>query len=204
MKTPLSVIELITQGQDAGDSSFESIKEELDLMRQGLDTVLYMARLETFEQDFYVEKVSLEKIANDVVHENKRIFIRSYVYPPIFINSEIMVYTDAKWCRFIFNQVLINAIKYSGGNGENIIISAFTKDLDVIFEIQDSGVEIPKLDLIRVFPPFYTGENGRKFKESTGMGLYLVKNIIEKLNYKIEIESDVEKGTKVRIIFQVS
>lgn len=77
----------------------------------------------------------------------------------------------------------------------------FKRGKSGVLEIQDPGVGIPKEDLSRVFRPFYTGKNGRKFKESTGMGLYLVKNITERLNHDIEIESEVDRGTKIRIIF---
>ncbi|PHC35855.1 hypothetical protein COF09_30600 [Bacillus toyonensis] len=117
------------------------------------------------------------------------------------IVQEYTVESDRKWLRFIVNQILSNAIKYSAGSRGNITIAVFEKDKSVVLEIQDYGVGIPKEDLPRVFRPFYTGENGRKFKESTGMGLYLVKNIIARLSHKIEIESEFEKGTKVRIIF---
>lgn len=199
MKTPLSVIELITQEEDG--ESFESIAEEVDRMKYGLEMVLYMERLETFEQDFYVERVSLLDIVQDVVRENKLLFIRSYVYPEVKVDPNLIVETDRKWLRFVINQVLSNAIKYSAGSRKNITMATFEIGKSVTLEIQDRGVGIPKEDLPRVFRPFYTGENGRKFKESTGMGLYLVKSIIEKMDHEIEIESEVGKGTKIRIIF---
>ncbi|KMN46710.1 sensor histidine kinase [Bacillus sp. LK2] len=199
MKTPLSVIELITQEEDG--ESFESIAEEIDRMKYGLEMVLYMERLETFEQDFYVERVSLQDIVQEVVRENKLLFIRSYVYPEVKVNPNLIVETDRKWLRFVINQVLSNAIKYSAGSRKNVTMATFEEGRSIILEIQDHGVGIPKEDLPRVFRPFYTGENGRKFKESTGMGLYLVKSIIEKMDHDIEIESEVGKGTKIRIIF---
>ncbi|MCM3200602.1 sensor histidine kinase [Bacillus cereus] len=199
MKTPLSVIELITQEEDG--ESFESIAEEVDRMKYGLEMVLYMERLETFEQDFYVERVSLQDIVQEVVRENKLLFIRSYVYPEVKVNPNLIVETDRKWLRFVINQVVSNAIKYSAGSRKNVTMATFEEGRSIILEIQDRGVGIPKEDLPRVFRPFYTGENGRKFKESTGMGLYLVKSIIEKMEHAIEIESEVGKGTKIRIIF---
>ncbi|MGN4446718.1 sensor histidine kinase [Bacillus cereus group sp. MYBK79-1] len=199
MKTPLSVIELITQEENG--ESIESIVEEVDRMKYGLEMVLYTARLETFEKDFYVERVSLQDIVQEVVRENKRLFIRSYVYPEVKVNPNLIVETDGKWLRFVINQVVSNAIKYSAGSRKNITMATFEEGRSIVFEIQDHGVGIPKEDLPRVFHPFYTGENGRRFKESTGMGLYLVKNIIERMNHDIEIESEVGTGTKIRIIF---
>lgn len=199
MKTPLSVIELITQEENG--EVFESIVEEVDQMQYGLEMVLYMARLQTFEQDFYVERVSLQEIVQEVIRENKRLFIRSYVYPEVKVKQTIMVETDRKWLRFVIHQVISNAIKYSAGSRKNVTITTLEEERSVILEINDHGVGIPKEDLPRVFRPFYTGINGRKFKESTGMGLYLVKNIIKRLEHDIEIKSEVGKGTTICIIF---
>lgn len=67
--------------------------------------------------------------------------------------------------------------------------------------MQDFGVGIPIVDQKRVFNKFYTGENGRKYRESTGMGLYLVKEVAERLEHRLELESKVGIGTTIRIIF---
>ncbi|AYB36941.1 sensor histidine kinase [Brevibacillus laterosporus] len=199
MKTPLSVIELITQRED--DERFESIAEETDKLRKGLDMALYIARLETFEQDFSVDHVHLLPIVNKVVHDNKGFFIRNYVYPDVKIESILTVETDAKWLVFMLDQLLSNAIKYSAGTHEKVTISAYTQGEAVVLEVEDRGVGIPTADLPRVFRSFFTGENGREFKESTGMGLYLVKEVAEKLNHSVEIQSEAGKGTIVQIIF---
>lgn len=199
MKTPLSVIEMITQ--DGGDERMGSISEETDRLRRGLDMALYTARLGTFEQDFSVDSVDLRQLANEAVHEYKRYFIRSRVYPEVSIEEGISVRTDAKWIQFILGQLLNNAIKYSAGSGKKVTLSAVKEGRDVVLNIQDRGVGIPKADLPRVFRPFYTGENGRRFKESTGMGLYIVKEVIDKLNHRIELESVEGEGTLVRIRF---
>ena len=53
-------------------------------------------------------------------------------------------------------------------------------------EVKDFGVGIPETDKRRIFDPFYTGENGRKFRESTGMGLYLLKEALNILGHRIE------------------
>ncbi|MGM1050651.1 MAG: sensor histidine kinase [Bacillota bacterium] len=203
MKTPLSVIEMITQEDD--NDSFRSISEESDRLRRGLDMVLYMSRLETFEQDFSVEPVSLQQLVKEAVHENKRYFIHSHVYPEVLVDPGIVVQTDFKWLRFILLQLLSNAIKYSAGSGQKVTISAFKtlNGREIRLEVRDRGIGIPKSDLTRVFNPFYTGENGRKLKESTGMGLYLVKEVVQKLNHSIELESEVGKGTVVRLIFTI-
>ncbi|GIO32515.1 MULTISPECIES: sensor histidine kinase [Paenibacillus] len=200
MKTPLSVIEMITQ--DAGDERMSSISEEADRLRRGLEMALYAARLGTFEQDFSVDDADLKRLVSEAVHEYRRYFIRSHVYPEVRIDEGISVRTDAKWMRFILEQLLNNAIKYSAGSGQKVTITAKKEQRDVVLEIKDRGVGIPKADLPRVFRPFYTGENGRRFKESTGMGLYIVKEVIDKLQHGIELESAEGQGTLVRIRFR--
>ncbi|MBS4201927.1 sensor histidine kinase [Bacillus sp. FJAT-49732] len=195
MKTPLSVIQLITQEED--DERFTSIQEEVDKIGKGLDMVLYAARLEAFEHDFQVELVSLRKMTEQAISENKRLFIKNRVYPEIHIDQNILVDSDEKWLMFILNQLITNAVKYSTGISQKILIKGSDRSL----EVQDNGIGIPKSDIKRVFNPFYTGENGRLYRESTGMGLYLVKEVCDRLGHQVEIASEVEEGTTVKIKF---
>ncbi len=199
MKTPLSVIELLIQEDDQPHS--ESIAEETERMKKGLNMALTISRLETFEGDFYVQEVNLFEIVNQVIQDNKRYLIHNYVYPEVHITPDHVLKTDAKWLRFVIDQVLTNAIKYSSQSREKILISAYRTEQTIILEITDHGVGIPATDLPRVFQPFFTGENGRKYKESTGMGLHLVKVILDQLNHDVEIESEIDHGTTVRFRF---
>jgi len=65
--------------------------------------------------------------------------------------------------------------------------------------IEDTGIGIEQEDLPRIFEKGFTGYNGRTDKKSTGIGLYLCKQILNKLSHTIEVESVVGKGTKVKI-----
>ena len=71
----------------------------------------------------------------------------------------------------------------------------------VMLTIEDEGVGIIERDLDRVFEKGFTGENGRKFGKSTGIGLYLCKKLCNKLGLGLEIQSKVNVGTKISIIF---
>ena len=76
------------------------------------------------------------------------------------------------------------------------------KDKDKVkLNIKDEGIGIAKKDLRRVFDQFFTGENGRKYGESTGMGLYLCREVLTKLGHVITVESEIDKGTTVTIEF---
>ncbi|PKR86696.1 sensor histidine kinase [Heyndrickxia camelliae] len=199
MKTPISVIHLMIQDKD--ESPYTEIGDELERLRKGLEMVLYISRLNTFDRDFYVETLSLEKIVRSVSSAQKRLFIRKHVFPMIEVPENLQVTSDEKWLSFVLTQLITNAIRYTIHENRKIYFRGFTRGIHSVLEIQDEGVGIPKSDLPRVFDPYFTGENGRHFQESTGMGLYLTKQICEKLGHRIEIESTINKGTIVRIIF---
>ncbi|MFC0522772.1 sensor histidine kinase [Pontibacillus salicampi] len=192
-KTPLSVIELLLQ--DDGELKKESMQEELDKLKQGLTTALYLARLQSFRHDFQVERVSLCSMVREVIQDNKRFFLQNDIYPDMHIKNDVDIFTDKKWFTFTLSQVVINAIKYSNNPHQRVTIRTLHKDTYIELQVIDRGVGIPLQDINRVFEPFYTGENGRHYTESTGMGLYLVKEVIESLDHKCYIESQPGKGT---------
>jgi OmpR family two-component system sensor histidine kinase YxdK len=200
MKTPLSVIHLIIQDKDG--SPFTAIGDELDRLRKGLETVLYTARLDTFEHDFYVERLELSAVVRSVTSEQKRLFIRKRVFPVISVEGGISITSDEKWLSFVLTQLITNALRYTVEEGRFVHFHGHLQEQGrVVLEVRDEGVGIPPGDLPRVFDPYFTGINGRSFQESTGMGLYLVKQICGKLEHEVEITSEVGKGTTVRIVF---
>ncbi|MGM8363923.1 sensor histidine kinase [Virgibacillus sp. W0181] len=199
MKTPLSVIELSAQELDEPESS--NIREETGRIKNGLNTVLYMARMRTIQEDFQIKPVELKKIIQAVNQENKRFYIRNEVYPRVTIKSNLTVETDEKWLFFIIDQLLHNAVKYTAGRSNRIDITVYKRAEAAVLEITDYGVGIPVHDKKRVFQAFYTGDNGRTFRESTGIGLYLTKEVIDYLGHTIEVASTVDKGTTFRICF---
>lgn len=203
MKTPLSVIELTAQNLDEPESS--SIREETERMKTGLNTVLYMARLRTIEQDFRIKPVDLEKVVHEINQDNKRFYIRNVVYPVVEQErTGIIVESDEKWLLFILTQAIQNAVKYSTGKSKQLIISLYEREGEAVCEVKDFGIGIPVEDKRRIFHAFFTGENGRKYRESTGMGLFLVKEVTDYLGHEVEIESTVGEGTIFRIVFSSS
>ncbi|ETT56376.1 MULTISPECIES: sensor histidine kinase [unclassified Paenibacillus] len=203
MKTPLSVIELTVQNMD--EPEFASIREELERMRSGLHTVLYMARLRAFEKDFHIRPVVLPKLVNEVVHDHRRLFIRSHIFPEVQAPTHgLTAQTDEKWLFFMLSQIMNNAIKYSAAanteTGRKITISCYIRGPEAVIEVKDRGIGIEASDLKRVFDPFFTGSNGRGLRESTGMGLYLTKESADRLGHRLELESAAGEGTVVRII----
>lgn len=210
MKTPISVIKLILENEkdknidEATKKSYESIEEEMEKLSNGLEMALYTLRVNDFEQDFKVEEINILDIVRIIINENKNAFIVNSIYPKIISNEDIVVKTDKKWIKFIVGQIISNSIKYSKvkeSKEKSIVINIHKEDDKVILSIKDNGVGIPSQDLERVFNPFFTGENGRVYSESTGMGLYLSKDICNRLGHGIDIESTEGIGTTVNIVF---
>ncbi len=210
MKTPVSVIKLMLENEkdknieEITRKNYESIEEEIEKLSNGLEMALHTLRINDFELDFKVEEVSLNEIIRTVINENKSTFIVNSIYPKLVAEENVIVKSDKKWVKFIISQLLSNSIKYTKvkENGDkNIILHIYEENGKTILSIRDKGVGIPKGDLDRVFEPFFTGKNGRKYLESTGMGLYLLKDICDKLGHGIKVESIEGKGTTVSITF---
>ncbi|MCM3723033.1 MULTISPECIES: sensor histidine kinase [Solibacillus] len=200
MKTPVSVLELLLQQEEELDK--KSVQEEVERLKRGLEMVLVNARLENFSDDMQIGKVQLKSAIMANVNDNKRLFIANRVFPEVNIDEDLIVMSDIKWLNFLIGQFITNAVKYTFEPNKKLYITAVQKEQHVHLLIRDEGVGIPKSDLPRVMKAFFTGENGRKTGESTGMGLYIAKEICDKLGHQLLITSEVGKGTQIEVIFQ--
>ncbi|URZ16544.1 sensor histidine kinase [Clostridium felsineum] len=205
MKTPVSVINLTLQDEinEENKEVFESILEENEKLQHGIDMMLYNARLNEFNLDFNVEELSITKVLRQVINDNKKSLIRYHIFPRIIEEEEVLVETDRKWIKFVINQIVINAIKYSKTEkgDKHITFEVKEEKSKIILKIVDEGIGIPKEDINRVFDAFFTGKNGRKTDESTGMGMYLSKKICGELGHDIFAETNKVKGASFSIVF---
>ena len=201
MKTTVSVINILLQEYECEEIS-SNIYKELDKIDKGLNMATYFARLNEFQKDFCVQKVNLYNEVVALINKERRLFIKNRITPKVELDKDLVVYSDKKWLTFIIEQIIINGVKYSKNYGKYLTIKNRKNDKYIIIDIIDEGIGISKKDIKRVFEPFFTGENGRKFGESTGMGLYIVNTVCDNLGHKVEIKSEVEKGTQVSILFK--
>lgn len=206
MKTPVAVIDIIIQKVRENEKfdykMIDEIEEENNKLLNNLNQVLSMIRLEDFSKDYVPEVVDLNESIKNIIKEKKKEFIYSKVYPEKnYKDEKILIISDKKWNEFMIGQIINNAIKYSKSENESKTVYFEVEKSGEYTElsIRDEGIGIPDYDIRRVFEPFFTGENGRKIKNSTGIGLYICKVICEKLGHEISLESDVNKGTSVKI-----
>ena len=203
MKTPVSVMHLTLQKDKLALSEdfYHSMQEELEHLQQGLDLALYQSRLQKFDRDFHVDQMDLKEMVKEVISDFKSSFIRNQVFPSVTIDDHLTVATDAKWFQFVLNQIVSNAIKYSKETSDKIFFTAIKSPVSIQLEIRDTGRGIPTQDINRIFDPFFTGLNGRTFRESTGMGLYLSKEICDALGHELHVTSKKDIGTAIMIDF---
>ncbi len=194
VKIPISSLVLKCHNQKY-DKDLLSIIRRLD---NSIDEVLYYVRSENTEKDFVINEVDLKDVIREVSIKNKDDLLLNNIDFSTSINSK-SISTDRKWLEFIINQIINNSIKYKKEKDSIITISSYDKEDKTILEIYDNGIGIPRSDIKRVFDKSFTGTNGRSKVKSTGMGLYIVKKLCDKLGYNIYIESEEGNYTKVII-----
>lgn len=200
LKTPLSVIRLIAQ-KNGYQADYKKISQSAAQIQYDLDQVLNMYKLDAIQNDFHVEHISLRQIAKDSINELKSSFIEKGIFPKLDVEEQLMVYSDSKWLRFVLHQLLTNALKYSD-TGQTIIVRTYTTQAAIVLSVEDNGCGIQPEDISRIFDLFFTGQNGRLRGESTGLGLYMVKQILDYLGHSIQVESTVGAGSKFKIFFE--
>lgn len=176
-------------------------KNILKRLEDYVDQVLYYVRSENAEKDYFIKEIDLSKVIKNVGIKNMDDLLDNKV-EFMFDKTNYKVLTDSKWLEFILNQIINNSIKYKR-NIDNSYIKIYVKDnLDTtVLIIEDNGMGIKSSDIRQVFDKTFTGTNGREKTTSTGMGLYIAKNLCKKLGHKIEIESKENEYTRVFITF---
>ena len=199
MKTSVAVIDLAIEKLPSREA-VDDIKDENTLLQQNLEGALNIFRLEEFTKDYVPEVINLKSLVKSAINVQKRNFIYANVFPQIDIDDKYNIYTDKKWGEYVIVQLISNAIKYSN-SGASVYFYADKSEENINLYIKDSGVGIKKEDISRIFDAFFTGSNGRNKEKSTGIGLYMCKNICERLNNDINITSKEGKGTEVKISY---
>lgn len=198
IKIPMSTSKLIIENNK--NDVTKSIDEELDKLENYVEQALYYARSNHTEKDYFIKKINLKDVVNEAILKNKGNLI-SEKFTLDLHDLELDVRTDSKWVVFILNQILQNCIKYRGNEPKLEIYSKQGKEQTILF-IKDNGIGIKDNEINRVFEKGFTGTNGRMTnKKSTGIGLYLCKKLCDKLRIGIEINSERNVGTEVKLIF---
>lgn len=215
IKTPISAMKLLLeaereelgqlmcddeQSQCLLSDNMDSFEDELFRIEEYVSMALQYQRVSSTENDFVLEKVSVDGVIRDTIKKYAKIMIRRHIGMN-YSGTAQEVYTDGKWLAFMLEQILSNAIKYT----PQVVVTIETAEEKYRFfiTIKDTGIGIKAEDLPRVFEKGYTGYNGHADKKATGIGLYLCRQMADKLGHTIRMESEIGKGTKVWIGFDL-
>ncbi|WP_311538064.1 sensor histidine kinase [uncultured Anaerococcus sp.] len=192
IKTPLAENRLILAEENP---DIDLLIKNNKRMEAYLDILLGFVRFSSKTNDYIFKETMIEPLVKNIIRDKSYDFISKNISLDLGDLSYKTI-TDAKWLSFIISQLINNSLKYTKNAGK---IKIFFEDDSLI--IEDNGIGIKKSDLARVFEMGYTGENGRAFGSSTGLGLYLVKSIGKDLNLSISIDSKEGSYTKIAIKF---
>lgn len=202
IKTPIAALDILLQNTERmlyqldekemmqKAISVSDMKMELFKIEQYVEMALNYLRVEDISSDLVFKKHELEDMVRQVIRKYAKIFISKKIKIDFKLTKACIV-TDEKWFIFVLEQIISNALKYIK-KGQIFI---YMKEKSLV--IEDTGIGIPAEDLPRIFEKGFTGYNGRENKKSTGIGLYLCKNIMDKLQWNITVDSEVGSGTKI-------
>jgi len=198
IKTPIASTKLIIENNP--NEITRSIDYEIKTIEGYIEQVLYYSRSNNVSKDYIIKEISLASLIKSVIKSNSRDFISRRISIDIE-GVEGLVYSDTKWLEFILNQIVVNSIKYSKEKAGKVKIYSIKNENNLVLNIEDNGIGIVDKDINRVFEKGFTGENGRKLRRSTGIGLYLCKKLSDQLGLGLTLTSQSGEGTKVSIIF---
>lgn len=179
------MLEIIQEAMPISDMKMELFKIE-----QYVEMALNYLRVEDISSDLSFKRYAVDDMVRQVIRKYAKIFISKKIKMN-FSPTERCIVTDEKWFTFVLEQLISNALKYTK-QGQ---IAIYMQGNSLV--IEDTGIGIPTEDVPRIFEKGFTGYNGRENKKSTGIGLYLCKNIMDKLQWNITVTSKVGAGTKI-------
>ena len=213
LKTPLISIkgygellydEKLGELSDKQKKSLEAIIRNADRLTRLINSILFISKFQAGKVEFKFESLDIKEIIKHCVDDFKRILDEKQIQLEMELPEIIKILGDKDRFTEVITNLLDNAIKFTPQGGK-ISIKAQGEKECVHITVSDNGIGISPEVLPKLFSRFYQVDTSsdRKFG-GTGLGLYITKNIIDALNGKIWIESEVAKGTTVHVLVPVA
>ena len=205
LRTPITVI--LTQAEygkgyissvEEAQKSFGIIEKEGQKMSKLVSQLLTLARMERGRQKLNLENINLSELIEMTVEtqtlsaKSKNIKIITKIMPEIYVNIDEMMIMR------VFTNLISNAISYGKQNG-TVIVELFLKEDKIISKISDDGIGISEDKLDKIWLRFYQVDPSKN-GDNSGLGLSMVKKIVELHKGEIFVESELGKGTTFTII----
>lgn len=176
--------------------------EQLERMNHQLKYALLGCKVQSTIFDIQIKLVNIDSCVSIAIHNNQFFLIKNHFEMEID-TCGLSVYTDKSWFVYVLDQLISNAVKYSLSSPKLKIWCSKQENKACLY-IKDYGEGIQDCDIRRIFEKGFTGSNHHNGRyRSTGMGLYMVKKIIEKLGHNIYVESEPERYTQFTIEMQM-
>ncbi len=206
IKTPIAASKLLLSSSKLVDgcnsvsnlntAERQQLRAEVLQIEKYSDMALGYLKLSNDDTEIFVDYVDLNKIIKSLLKKYAVLFINEDINVQ-YAEIESNVISDSNWLTLAIEQLISNAAKYS--KGESVKIYFCDEENSLV--IQDTGIGIPESDLPKIFDRGYSGFNGKGYRNSTGVGLYLAKKIFDRLGCCIYVESRQGVGSEFRIFF---
>lgn len=207
LRTPLATMMLMSNLMDGSDSPeerseyWEILKSELDREKTLVDDILTAGKLESPQTKLLLREFDLKEMFSNfftkfqIVANEKGIDLQTKYYRDPSLPSD-MFRSDENVLNQIFANLAGNAIKFTEPKG-NILLALKLLPSEIEFTIEDNGIGIPAEDVPFLFSRFFRGANAINLEiQGTGIGLFIVRSLIEKLGGTIDIATKLGQGTK--------
>lgn len=197
----LGLINLLQLENKNGDPSmhnyFQMMQQSIHKLDDTLKEILDYSR--NARSALAISTVDVRKAILDSFEKLKYIEGSDEIVKSIEINQEVVFYSDTYRLSVIINNIVSNAIKYRDVNKAHneLVVSAAFSETDLTLSFRDNGIGIASEYLPRVFEMFF---RATERSEGAGLGLYIVKETVEKLHGNISIESVLGEGTIFKVI----
>ena len=188
----------IIQDEEQKKEFLNRIKKEAANMNNLINDILMISKLETKDAEVLKSDVRLSIVLNDILDSLKPLAASHEVL--IHLDCKpICIYANSQQMKELFGNLITNAVKYNKPGGE-VWVRVREEDRNLIVQVKDNGMGIPKDSLSRIFERFYRVDKGRSKKQGgTGLGLSIVKHIVNFYHGTINVTSELDVGTEFTV-----
>ncbi len=204
IRTPLTAIKGYSEflyddiaGNPDTEAALMHLTSETARLEKLVNDLLNLSRLDSFQDSFVFLKTNYSNLINHTIDKLKLKAVENDIAITANIKPEVYIYSDPEKVVQVVINLLDNAIKYSR-KGEKVEMELYTEKSDAVLIVRDCGIGIPKEDLKNIFERFHRASNTKSIG-GTGLGLSISKIIVDKHRGSINIESEVNKGTVIKL-----
>lgn len=204
IKTPLGLMTFVLDNrkEEISPVVYKRLQYVRTKMQEDIERMLYYARLKSTCNDYFLKELSIKEICIEVIEEYK-VILQEKGIDVILDIEDYKVLSDKRGIQFIIRQIISNSVKYKNieVSDPQIVITSAENEKNINLTIRDNGIGVKAYDLPFIFEKGFTGEIGEQRKNSTGMGLYLAKQVSEGLKVCLEANDNYTDGLEISLVF---